>query len=254
MHCSSHLKHFKLSPNVFPDSEKCSTPAPEDGRHFNIPLFPYSWSGYSGSELRHLVQGPYQRHHVQGHREPNSPVSIYGAEDSGAEPLYAQRGPGAGRYYSSAAHQLRRMRDADELYLDVKQKPRAAEIKSENDFICSNFESSGSYKCIKCCKVRFSEFYFSKTKHSCWWCWQCISSRLVFDVGVYQCFCCLDWFSLNLLPMYLYFLKRCFPHLMAWRFTCGGLTVGRGRLSAGSAGKPSDMQWAWTSTERCTLR
>lgn len=56
------------------------------------------------------------------------------------------------------------MRDADELYLDVKQKPRAAEIKSENDFICSNFESSGSYKCIKCCKVRFSEFYFTKTK------------------------------------------------------------------------------------------
>lgn len=143
------------SPSSSPDSEKCSTPAPEDGRHFNIPLFPYSWSGYSGSELRHLAQGPYHRHHLQSHREPNSPVSIYGAEDSGAEPLYAQRGPGAGRYqdYSSAAQQLRRMRDADELYLDVKQKPRAPEIKSENDFISSNFESSGSYKCIKCCKV-----------------------------------------------------------------------------------------------------
>lgn len=45
------------------------------------------------------------------------------------------------------------MRDRDELYLDVKQRPRGAEIKSENDFICSNLESNGSYKCIKCCKV-----------------------------------------------------------------------------------------------------
>lgn len=45
------------------------------------------------------------------------------------------------------------MRDGDELYLDVKQNPRGAEIKSESDFMCSNLESSGSYKCIKCCKV-----------------------------------------------------------------------------------------------------
>lgn len=49
------------------------------------------------------------------------------------------------------------MRDAAELYVDVKQESRAAEIKSENDFICSN-ESSGSYKCIKCCKVRLLIF------------------------------------------------------------------------------------------------
>ncbi|KAG7227180.1 hypothetical protein INR49_013979 [Caranx melampygus] len=118
------------SPSSSPDSEKCSTPAPEDARHFNIPLFPYSWSGYSGSELRHLVQGQYRRHHVQGHREPNSPGSVYGAEDSGAEPLYAQRGPGAARYqdYSSAAHQLRRMRGADELYLDVFSTPHGLEV------------------------------------------------------------------------------------------------------------------------------
>ncbi len=144
--------------NYLPDSEKCSTPA-EDAHYFNIPLFPYSWTAYSGSELRHLVQGPYHRHHHhhQGHREPHSPVSVYGAEDSGAESLYAQRGPVAGCYqdYTSTSHQICRMRDGDELYLDVKQKPRGAEIKSESDFICSNVESSGSYKCIKCCKVRF---------------------------------------------------------------------------------------------------
>lgn len=45
------------------------------------------------------------------------------------------------------------VRDADEFYLDVKQKSRDAQIKSESDFMCSGLESSGSYKCIKCCKV-----------------------------------------------------------------------------------------------------
>ncbi|CAB1429626.1 unnamed protein product [Pleuronectes platessa] len=142
------------SPSSSPDSEKCSTPAAEDGHHFNIPLFPYSWSAYTGSELRHLVQRPYHYHH-QGHREPNSPVSIYGPEDSGTEQLYAQRGSVAGCYqdYSSTAQHIRRMRDSEELYVDVKQKPPIAEIKSENEFICASFESDGSYKCIKCYKV-----------------------------------------------------------------------------------------------------
>lgn len=137
------------------DSEKCSTPAAEDGHHFNMsPLFPYSWTAYSSSELRHLVQGSYH-HPLHSHREPRSPVSIYAAEDSGSEPLYAQRGPVAPCYqdYSPTAHQMCSSRDGDEFYSDTKQHSRDAEIKSESDFICSSLESNGSYKCIKCCKV-----------------------------------------------------------------------------------------------------
>lgn len=154
------LRSTLTNPNKLPDSEKCSIPAAEDGQPFNIPLFPYSWTAYSGSELRHLVQGPYH-HRLQGHREPHSPVSMYGAEDSSTEPLYAQRGPLTGCYqdYSATGRQICRMRDGDELFLDVKQKARSAEIKSESDFICSNLESSGSYKCIKCCKVCFTTVY-----------------------------------------------------------------------------------------------
>ncbi|XP_055359865.1 zinc finger protein Gfi-1-like [Betta splendens] len=138
------------SPSSSPDSEK-STALGGEGSHFNIPRFPYPWSAYSGSELRHLVRGPYQ-HHVQRH----SPVArLFGAEESAKESLYAQKGPVTGCYedYPSAAHQICRMRDRDELYLDLKQGPRGAEIKSESDFICSNLESNGSYKCIKCGKV-----------------------------------------------------------------------------------------------------
>lgn len=60
--------------------------------------------------------------------------------------------------YSLTGHQICRTRDdGDELYVDVK-KSRGAEIKSESDFVCSNRESSGSYKCIKCCKVCLSAF------------------------------------------------------------------------------------------------
>ncbi|XP_068605205.1 growth factor independent 1A transcription repressor a [Brachionichthys hirsutus] len=130
------------SPSSSPDSEKCSTPAAEDGQHFNFPLFPYSWTAYSGSELRHLVQG--SRHQLHGHGEPRSP------EDSGTEPFYAQRGPERFQDYSARPRQICRMRDGDELYPDAKQTPRGVEIKSESDFICSNL---GSYKCIKCYKV-----------------------------------------------------------------------------------------------------
>uniref|UniRef100_A0A3Q3RQL2 Growth factor independent 1A transcription repressor a n=1 Tax=Mastacembelus armatus TaxID=205130 RepID=A0A3Q3RQL2_9TELE len=141
------------SPSSSPDSEKCSTPATEDGHRLNIPVFPYSWSAYSASELRHLARGSY--HHLQGHRGPHSPLSIYGAENGGTESLYAQRGPVVGCYqdYPPEAHQICRMREPDELYLNVKQRPSGAEIKVENDFVCSNLESNGSYKCIKCCKV-----------------------------------------------------------------------------------------------------
>ncbi|XP_076001125.1 growth factor independent 1A transcription repressor a [Genypterus blacodes] len=137
------------SPSSSPDSDKCSTSAAEDGHHFNIPLFPYSWNSYSGSELRHLVQGSY---HHPGHREPNSPVSIHGAEDSGGTEaaLYAQRGS-VYQNYTPTAHQMYRMRN-DDLYLDVKQKPRGSEFKTENDLI-ANIEPKGPYKCIKCCKV-----------------------------------------------------------------------------------------------------
>ncbi|CAG5896933.1 growth factor independent 1A transcription repressor a isoform 2-T2 [Menidia menidia] len=141
------------SPSSSPDSDKCSTPAAEDGR-FNISLFPYSWSAYSGSELRNLVQGPYQQP-LRGHRRSQSPVTVFGVEDSGGEQGYAQRGLGAGRYqdYSPTAHRISRIRDGDELYVEGEQLPRRIEIKSEEDFLPSSLEANGSFKCIKCCKV-----------------------------------------------------------------------------------------------------
>lgn len=42
--------------------------------------------------------------------------------------------------------------------------------------------------------------------------------------------------------------KRCSRHLTDWRSTSGGPTAGRGRLAATSAGRPSAMPSAWSST------
>lgn len=115
--------HF-LSLMSHPDSEKCSPPAAEDGHHFHsLPLFPYSWSAYPGSELRSLATGPY-RHHLPGRREPLSP----------------------------GGH-------LQEQYMEARPRLPGAEIKSERDYICSSLESHGSYKCIKCCKVCCKVFY-----------------------------------------------------------------------------------------------
>uniref|UniRef100_A0A3Q4ATH6 C2H2-type domain-containing protein n=1 Tax=Mola mola TaxID=94237 RepID=A0A3Q4ATH6_MOLML len=68
-------------------SEKCSTPAAEDGHHFNVPpYFPYSWTAFSSSGRRHRIQGPY-RHRLRGHSDPRSPVGLYSAQET----LYAHK-------------------------------------------------------------------------------------------------------------------------------------------------------------------
>uniref|UniRef100_A0A3Q3WGI2 C2H2-type domain-containing protein n=1 Tax=Mola mola TaxID=94237 RepID=A0A3Q3WGI2_MOLML len=137
--------------HVTAGEQKCSTPAAEDGHHFNVPpYFPYSWTAFSSSGRRHRIQGPY-RHRLRGHSDPRSPVGLYSAQET----LYAQRGPVGGCYQdrSAAAQQVCGRLDGDDFYLDVKPNPQDSEIKSESDHISSNLESSESYKCIKCCKT-----------------------------------------------------------------------------------------------------
>lgn len=103
--------------------------------------------------MRRLVQRPFHPH-LQGHTR--LPVGVHSAEDRDAGALYAQRAPVSGFYqdFSSAAHQICNRRPGDDFYVDVKQKTSDSEMKPESDFIYSNLESNGSYKCVKCCKVR----------------------------------------------------------------------------------------------------
>lgn len=143
------------SPSASPDSEQCFTPSADDAQPFAIPFRSYPWMTYSGSELRHLVQRTYQ-HNLPTTLEPDIQLGLYGSEDGATNSLiYAQRGPHTGFYrdFGSTVFPTYRMRDADQLYSDLKLKTKASDIKSESDLICSRLEPSGSYKCIKCCKV-----------------------------------------------------------------------------------------------------
>ncbi|CAF96377.1 unnamed protein product, partial [Tetraodon nigroviridis] len=147
------------SPSSSPDSEKCSTPAAQSGSHFNIPpLLPYSWNTHSSSELRRLVQRPFHPH-LQGHTR--LPVGVHTPEDRDAEALYAQRAPVSGCYqdFSLAAHQICTRRPGEDFYVDVNQSSGDSGMKPESDFIYSNLESSGSYKCVKCCKYCGKRFH-----------------------------------------------------------------------------------------------
>lgn len=78
------------------------------------------------------------------------------------------------------------------------------------------------------------------------------SAHLMQLLFFYFFICYWEWFKTKChgskLPI------RCSPLRTAWRFTCAGRTAGRGRSSAGSAGKPSATQWAWISTEQFTPR
>ncbi|KAJ3595531.1 hypothetical protein NHX12_004834 [Muraenolepis orangiensis] len=100
------------SPSSSPDSESRSVRT-----NCNGSFAPYAaWSSLSGSEMRPLqVQRTY--HHTQRPREPDSPLSIYGTEDTSTADSRYQKTPG-----------------------------RSSEIKSELDV-------AGSYTCIKCGKV-----------------------------------------------------------------------------------------------------
>lgn len=136
------------------DSEKCFTPTAEEGNHFTVPFRPYAWTSYSGAELKHLVKRTYQHHHPTT-RNPNLPISIYEAKDSGTEAaIYAQRGSSTEFYRDySTAHQIYSMQNGDDYSSDLKELSKVHVIKSESDLSCSSTKSNESYKCIKCCKV-----------------------------------------------------------------------------------------------------
>uniref|UniRef100_A0AAY4E5X8 C2H2-type domain-containing protein n=1 Tax=Denticeps clupeoides TaxID=299321 RepID=A0AAY4E5X8_9TELE len=52
------------SPSASPGehSDKSFSPSADDAHPFSAPFRPYAWSGYSGSDLRHLVQRSYSHH------------------------------------------------------------------------------------------------------------------------------------------------------------------------------------------------
>ncbi|XP_047418258.1 zinc finger protein Gfi-1 isoform X1 [Sciurus carolinensis] len=170
------------SPSVSPASEKSMCQSLDEAQPFSLPFKPYSWSGLTGSDLRHLVQsyrpctalerGPGLGLFCERTPEPGHPAALYGPEraaggaGAGAPGscgtgggagggvglgLYGDFGPAAAGIYERSTAATSRMypERGHELHAD-----KGAGVKVESELLCTRLLlGGGSYKCIKCSKV-----------------------------------------------------------------------------------------------------
>lgn len=154
-------------------------PSLDEAQPFPLPFKPYSWSGLAGSDLRNLMQSyrpcaALERSAGLGlfcerTPEPGHPAALYGPErtagGAGAGTpgggsagggaglgLYGDFGPAAAGLYE------RPTAAAGGLYPERGHGLRAdkgAGVKVESELLCTRLLlGGGSYKCIKCSKVR----------------------------------------------------------------------------------------------------
>lgn len=154
-------------------------PSLDEAQPFPLPFKPYSWSGLVGSDLRNLVQsyrpcaalerGAGLGLFCERSPEPGHPAALYGPErtaggaGAGAPGggsagggaglgLYGDFGPAVAGLYerpTAAAGGLYPERSHG-LHAD-----KGAGVKVESELLCTRLLlGGGSYKCIKCSKVR----------------------------------------------------------------------------------------------------
>lgn len=175
---------LRLKPDPTPScvsaaSEKSVCPSLDEAQPFSLPFKPYSWSGLAGSDLRHLVQsyrpcaaldrGAGLGLFCERTPEPGHPAALYGPEraaggaGAGAPGggsagggaglgLYGDFGPAAAGLYerSTAAAGGLYSERGHGLHAD-----KGAGVKVESELLCTRLLlGGGSYKCIKCSKVR----------------------------------------------------------------------------------------------------
>lgn len=155
----------------------------DEAQPYTLPFKPYAWSGLVGSDLRQLVQsyrqcsalersaglslfcersaesghaaaryGPEQAAGAAAAGQPGSCGSAGGAPSAAGLGLYGDLAPAAAGLYerpSTAAARLYHDR-GHELHAD-----RSVGVKVESELLCTRLLlAGGSYKCIKCSKVR----------------------------------------------------------------------------------------------------
>lgn len=178
-HLTCGLKPDQTPSCVSSASEKSMCPSLDEAQPFSLPFKQYSWSGLAGSNLRHLVQSyrpcaALERSAGLGlfcerTPEPGHPAALYGREraagsaGSGAPGggsagggaglgLYGDFGPGAAGLYD------RPVAAAGGLYSERghgRQADKGSGVKVESELLCTRLLlGGGSYKCIKCNKVR----------------------------------------------------------------------------------------------------
>lgn len=170
---------------AFTASEKSLCRSLDEAQPYTLPFKPYAWSGLAGSDLRHLVQsyrqcsalersaglslfcergsepgrpaaryGPEQAAGGAGAGQPGSCGAAGGATSAAGLGLYGDFAPAAAGLYerpSTAAGRLYQDH-GHELHAD-----KSVGVKVESELLCTRLLlGGGSYKCIKCSKVRLA--------------------------------------------------------------------------------------------------
>lgn len=152
-------------------------PPLDEAQPFPLPFKPYSWSSLAGSDLRNLVQsyrpcaalerGAGLGLFCERTPEPGHPAALYGPErtagGAGAGAPgggSAGGGAGLGLYgdFGPAAAGLYERPSVGGLYPERGHglhEDKGAGVKVESELLCTRLLlGGGSYKCIKCSKVR----------------------------------------------------------------------------------------------------
>lgn len=156
-------------------------PSLDEAQPFPLPFKPYSWSGLVGSDLRSLVQsyrpcaglerGAGLGLFCERSPEPGHPAALYGPERAAGG---AGAGPGPGPGGAASGAGLGLYGDFGPAVAGLYERPAAAAaaglfperghglhadkgagVKVESELLCTRLLlGGGSYKCIKCSKVR----------------------------------------------------------------------------------------------------
>lgn len=181
----------RMPSSVSAASEKSVCPSLDEAQPFPLPFKPYSWSGLAGSDLRHLMQsyrpctalerGAGLGLFCERTPEPGHPAALYGPERAaggagagapggGSAGGGAASGAGLGLYGdfgpATAGLYERPTAAAGGLYPERSHglhADKGAGVKVESELLCTRLLlGGGSYKCIKCSKVRPPRSHFGR--------------------------------------------------------------------------------------------
>lgn len=234
-------------------SEKSLCRSLDEAQPYTLPFKPYAWSGLAGSDLRHLVRSYRQCSALERSAglslfcergaEPGHPAAQYGPEPAAGEAsagppggvaggatngaglgLYGDFGPAAAGLYerpSAAAGRLYHDR-GHELHAD-----KSVGVKVESELLCTRLLlGGGSYKCIKCSKVRLPLPHTPLPPSALRLCALRRPRRLHLPPALA---------ASSSVPA----RPRCSPPRTGWRCTCAGPTAAQDPLRVNCAARPS---------------
>lgn len=166
-------------------------PSLDEAQPFPLPFKPYSWSGLAGSDLRHLVQsyrpcaalerGAGLGLFCERAPEPGHPAALYGPERAAGGAGAGAPGGGSAGGGTAGGAGLGLFGDFGPAAAGLYERPatgglyperghglhgdKGTGVKVESELLCTRLLlGGGSYKCIKCSKVRLPRAWLDRPR------------------------------------------------------------------------------------------